>query len=142
MTRDFVILESAIKAGRSAGITGDVRGRLNEMAIKSVPTKSPFGNRRFNQWVMRVVDGAIENVTLVPSLGRSKPQSDWWSKQVETIITEELGITKSDCTDFCRLGTPTPDSECKFCRLVWFANRIAKLNSRDNIVYVHSRNGR
>ena len=66
--RNLVITENAIVAARNAGLYGDTGKRLARMAKRAAPFTHELGNRRFNDFILRIVDGKLLDVTrLEPS---------------------------------------------------------------------------
>ena len=47
---------------RRACIFGNVAARLSRMARRAAPVTSEYGNRRFNDFVLHVVDGVVLDV--------------------------------------------------------------------------------
>lgn len=64
--REFDISEEALQDARAWGLFGDTRLRLKRMARRAAPVTSPYGNRRFYDWFLRVSDGVITSITRVP----------------------------------------------------------------------------
>lgn len=63
--RDYRATDRAIERGRQAGVFGDTGKRLVRMAKRSAPVTSEYGNRRFQEFVLKVDDGQIIDVTRV-----------------------------------------------------------------------------
>ena len=63
--RDYSISKDAIAQGRSVGLYGDTAKRLLRMAKRSAPFTSEHGNRRFNDYVMKIENGAVTGVTRI-----------------------------------------------------------------------------
>mgnify|MGYP001482880860 CR=1 FL=1 len=61
--RDYEITDEAVRKARLIGIGGDVRKRLARMAKRAAPYTSEFGNKRFENFVLRIVDGRLVDVT-------------------------------------------------------------------------------
>lgn len=61
--RNFEISAEAIRMGRAYGLYGDTEKRLRRMARRAAPITSEHGNRRFNEYVLLIVDGTVKAVT-------------------------------------------------------------------------------
>lgn len=59
---EFVVAEKAAAMAREIGIGGDVRARLSRMARRAAPITHPEGNRRFDDFVLRVNGKTVEAV--------------------------------------------------------------------------------
>ena len=55
----------ALANAREQGIFGDAETRLMRMAKRSAPVTSEYGNRRFHDFVMYIVDGVMLDITRV-----------------------------------------------------------------------------
>ncbi len=62
-TRNFEVSVEAVRMGRAYGLYGDTEKRLRRMARRSAPVTSEHGNRRFNEYVLHIVDGTVKAVT-------------------------------------------------------------------------------
>jgi len=56
--REYRVSDAALQRARQAGLTGDLEKRLSRMALRSAPFTSDVGNRRFDDFVLKV-DGDI-----------------------------------------------------------------------------------
>ena len=63
MAREFQITKAAVQQGRSFGLRGQTKLRLQRMARRSAPVTSDFGNGRFHEWFMEVSHGSVVTVT-------------------------------------------------------------------------------
>lgn len=59
----YEVEPQAIQDGRSIGLGGDVGKRLARMARRSAPITHVEGNRRFDEFVLRVEDRKILSVS-------------------------------------------------------------------------------
>lgn len=55
----FSVSDEAVRDARDIGLCGDVRLRLARMARQAAPLTHPDGNRRFDQFVLKVQDKQV-----------------------------------------------------------------------------------
>ncbi|WP_266032647.1 hypothetical protein [Brucella intermedia] len=65
MAKEYRTTPEAIERGREMGVYGDTEKRLIRMAARSAPVTHEYGNRRFQNFVLRVVGDLITDVTRV-----------------------------------------------------------------------------
>ena len=63
MFREITITDDVLNQARSLGMYGAVASRLKKMARLAAPFKHPDGNRRFEGWVLNVVDGTLKAIS-------------------------------------------------------------------------------
>ncbi|MEJ6846726.1 hypothetical protein [Sinorhizobium fredii] len=61
--RQYRVTRDAVRQGRLAGLYGDTAKRLARMARRSAPVTSEHGNRRFDDFILQVVDDKVLGVT-------------------------------------------------------------------------------
>ena len=61
--REYEVTPQAVTLGRNVGLCGDVAKRLARMARRSAPITHESGNRRFDDFVLKIEAGRILSVT-------------------------------------------------------------------------------
>lgn len=61
--RDYEVTEQAVRQARAAGICGDVAKRVARMARRAAPVTHEYGNWRFEDFILLIVDGRVVDVT-------------------------------------------------------------------------------
>lgn len=56
------VTEKAVQDAIAHGVGGDVKSRVARMATRSAPYTCPFGNRRFENFVLDLWDGEVRAV--------------------------------------------------------------------------------
>lgn len=66
MDRDTLeVTANAVQAAKIRGVEGDIASRVLRMAKRSAICTHPFGNRRFDGYVLNVVGSQIIDVRLI-----------------------------------------------------------------------------
>lgn len=56
------VTEQALVAARAAGLRGDTEARIRRMVRRASPVTHVLGNRRFDDYVLRVEDDVVLSV--------------------------------------------------------------------------------
>lgn len=64
-TLGLTITEQAIAQARRLGIRGDVSARLARMARRAAMLSHPLGNRRYDEFVLRVDDNTVKSIDML-----------------------------------------------------------------------------
>jgi hypothetical protein len=65
--KQFVVAPEAIDQGRRLGVGEDVATRIARMARRAAPFTHPQGNRRFEDWVLRIDKGVVLAIDKLPA---------------------------------------------------------------------------
>ena len=63
--RAYRVADVAIAQGRAIGLAGDVSARLRRMARRSAPITHHDGNRRFDDFILRVENNVVQSVNRI-----------------------------------------------------------------------------
>jgi hypothetical protein len=61
--RTYEATPNAIAQARYFGLYGDTAKRLARMAKRSAPITSPYGNRRFHDFILKIAEGKVLGVS-------------------------------------------------------------------------------
>jgi hypothetical protein len=64
--KTYQVSPEAVVAGCILGLFGDTAKRLSRMARRAAPFTSEVGNRRFDEFVLNVVEDRVLGVTFLP----------------------------------------------------------------------------
>lgn len=65
--KDYKVSDDVLSKARYFGIYGNTQARLSRMARRSAPCTSPYGNRRYQHYVLLVDGATIKDVTRILS---------------------------------------------------------------------------
>lgn len=60
--REFQVSDEAKAKAQALGMTGDIQDRLQRMGKRSAPHTHPRGNRRFDHYVLKIVNGILLDI--------------------------------------------------------------------------------
>src|SRR5262245_41545901 len=75
MSREFVVTPEAVDQGRRLGVGEDVATRVARMARRAAPVTHPQGNRRFEEWVLRIEKGVVLSIAKMPALQNDRAEA-------------------------------------------------------------------
>ncbi len=92
--RQFEVTDEAVRQAQELGLDGDQRKRLACMARQAAPLTHAKGNRRFEGWWMRVVNGKVAAVGRLEAKPPGRCPSDRHKQEAKLRVQKALALHK------------------------------------------------